>query len=370
MNISILALASFMTVSSTGVAMAQAEGDVLSAKVDELVRAQMREQKIPGVAIAIMRDGKIIKATGYGLASVELNVSVRPEMVFHTGSIAKAFTATAVMMLVEEGKVGLDTKIGKYLPEAPAAWNEVTIRRLLTHTSGIRDYFGEDGDPSFDFRLDITEEELVRRFAVQSMRSAPGEKWSYCNAGYVILGVMIHRVTGKFWFDFVKERIFDPLDMTSTRLIGTEDVVPNRVNGYRMVNGQWKTESCVAPSWYTSADGSLYTNVFDMAKWDAALNTEKLIRRSTLQQMWTPVTLNDGTTYPYGFAWRIRELNGHRLIQHDGVDTAFTTRIVRYVGDGLSVVVLMNIGEDEEAAMPTRMTDKVAEVYLPTPKTH
>jgi CubicO group peptidase (beta-lactamase class C family) len=368
-KVSILALAAFITLSSAGTATAESESDGLSVKVDEVVRAQMREQKIPGVALAVMRDGKIIKATGYGLASVELNVQVKPEMVFHTGSIAKAFTATAVMMLVEEGKVGLDDKIGKYLVEAPAAWNEVTIRRLLTHTSGIRDYFGEDGDPSFDFRQDITEDEAVRRFAAQTMRFAPGEKWSYCNAGYLILGVMIHRVTGKFWFDFVKERIFDPLDMTSTRLIGTEDIILNRVNGYRMVNGQWKIDSCVSPSWYTSADGSLYTNVFDMAKWDAALNTEKLIKHSTLQQMWTAVKLNNGTTYPYGFAWRIREVNGHHLIQHDGVDTAFTTRIVRYIDDGLSIVVLMNVGEDEEAAMPTRMTDNVAEIYIPSLKT-
>jgi CubicO group peptidase (beta-lactamase class C family) len=367
-KVSILALAVFITLGFAGTAMAESESDAQSAKVDEVVRAQMREQKIPGVALAIMRDGKIIKATGYGLASVELNVPLKPEMVFHTGSIAKAFTATAVMMLVEEGKVGLDDKIGKYLAEAPAAWNEVTVRRLLTHTSGIRDYFGEDGDPSFDFRQDITEDEVVRRFAAQTMRFAPGEKWRYCNAGYVILGVMIHRVTGKFWFDFVKERIFDPLDMTSTRLIGTEDIIPNRVNGYRMVNGQWKIDSCVAPSWYTSADGSLYTNVFDMAKWDAALNTERLIKRSTLQQMWTPVKLNDGTTYPYGFAWRIREVQGNRLIQHDGVDTAFTTRIARYVADGLSIVVLMNVGEDDEAAMPTRMTDNIAEIYIPALK--
>jgi len=342
-----------------------ASNDALSAKVDEAVLAQMREQKIPGVSLAIMRDGKIIKAKGYGLASVELTVPVAPQMVFHTGSLAKAFTATAVMMLVGEGKLGLDDKVSKYLSEAPAAWDKITIRHLLTHTSGIRDFFGEDGDPAYDFHQETTEDEEVRKFAAQTMRFAPGEKWSYCNAGYVILGVIIHRVTGKFWFDFAKERIFGPLEMTSTTLIGTDDIIPNRVNGYQMVKGQWKTEPWVAPSWYTSADGSLYTNVFDMAKWDAALNTEKLIKRSALEQMWTPVKLNNGTTYPYGFAWRIREVNGHRLIQHDGVDTAFTTRFARYVNDGLSIIVFMNVGEDYEAAMPTRMTDNIAAIYIP-----
>ena len=148
--------------------------DAASDRVDGIVRAQMREQKIPGVSLAVIRDGQVIKATGYGLANVELNVPMAPEMVFHSGSLAKAFTATAVMMLVEEGKIGLDDKISKYLPEAPATWNEITIRRLLTHTSGLRDFFAEDGDPTYDFHQDFTEDELVRKFAVQTMRFRRG----------------------------------------------------------------------------------------------------------------------------------------------------------------------------------------------------
>jgi CubicO group peptidase (beta-lactamase class C family) len=343
---------------------ARSNHDALSARVDDAVRAQMKEQHIPGVSLAVMRDGTIIKATGYGLANVELNVSMAPQMLLHTESLAKAFTATAVMMLVEEGKIGLDDNIGKYLPEAPALWNEVTIRRLLTHTSGLRDYFGEDGDPTIDLHRGFTEDELVRGFAAQTMRFPTGEKWSYCNAGYVILGVVIHRVTGKFWLDFVKERIFDPLGMTSTRLISSDDIIMNRASGYQLLNGEWKNEPWVSPEWKT-ADGMLYTNVFDMAKWDAALYTEKLIKHSSLEQMWTPVKLNNGTTYPYGFAWRIREVNGHRLIQHDGVGPAFTTRFARYVNDRLSIIVFMNLGEDDEAAMPTRMADNVAAIYIP-----
>jgi CubicO group peptidase (beta-lactamase class C family) len=348
-----------------GVARAHQSDDSLSAKVDEVVRTQMREQNIPGVSLAVMRNGKIIKATGYGLANVELNVPVTPQMVFNPGSVAKAFTATAVMMLVEERKIELNDKISKYLTEAPTAWDEITIRRLLTHTSGLRDYFGEDGDPQYDFHQDYTEDELVRKFAAQTLRSPAGEQWRYNNAGYVILGVVIHRVTGKLWFDFVKERIFDPLGMTSTRLLSTDDIIANRASGYQMVNGQRKNAPWIAPSWLTTADGSLCTNVFDMAKWDAALYTEKLIKRSTLEQMWTPVKLNNGTTYPYGFAWRVSEVNGHRLIQHDGVDYGFTSRFARYVNDGLSVIAFINLGEDDEAVMPRRITDNVAAIYIP-----
>ena len=361
-----LVLTSCVLFALAAVSVAQSpDNDALSARVDELVRAQMREQNIPGVSLAVMRDGKIIKATGYGLANVELNVPVTPQMVFNAGSLTKAFTATAVMMLVEDGKVGLDDKISKYLPEAPASWNEITIRRLLTHTSGLRDYFGEDGDPKYDFHQDLTEDELVHKFAAQTMRFPAGTQWRYNNAGYVILGVVIHRVTGKFWFDFVKERIFDPLAMTSTRLLSTDDIIANRASGYQLVNGQQKNAPWLAPSWLTTADGSLCTNVFDMAKWDAALYTDKLIKRSTLEQMWTPVKLNNGTTYPYGFAWRISDVNGRRLIQHDGVEYAFTSRFARYVNDGLSVIVFINLGEDDEAVMPKRMTDNVAAIYIP-----
>ena len=177
---------------------------------------------------------------------------------------------------------------------------------------------------------------------------------------------MIHRVTGRTWFEFEKESIFDPLGMTSVRLISTDTITPNRASGYALVNKELKNEPWVTSSWASTACGSLYLTVFDMAKWDAALYTERLIRRSSLEQMWTPLKLNDGSAYPYGFAWRTRQVNGHRLMQHDGVETAFTTRFVRYVDDSISVVVLMNLGEDEEALMPTRMTDSVAAIYIPS----
>ena len=338
----------------------------LSAQVDEVVRAQIREQHIPGVSVAVMREGKIIKAAAYGFANLKLKVPLTTEMLFKSGSLVKQFTATSIMMLVEEGKVGLDDEISKYLPEAPTSWKGVTIRRLLTHTSGIRDFFGEDGDSKFDPHRDYSEDEWIRLFSAQSLRFSPGDKWSYCNAGYILLGAVIHRVTGKTWFEFEKERIFDPLGMTSVKLIDTDDITPNRVSGYVLVNKELKNEPWVTPSWASTACGSLYLTVFDMAKWDAALYTERLIRRSSLQQMWTPVKLNDGSSYPYGFAWRTRHVNGHRLMQHDGVETAFTTRFVRYVDDGISIVVLMNLGEDEEALMPTRMTDNVATIYIPS----
>ena len=267
----------------------------------------MHSEKIPGLALAVMRDGKIVKAQGYGLSNVEHNVPVKPETIFQTGSVGKQFTATAVMMLVEGGKLSLDDKISKYFPESPAVWKDINVRHLLTHTSGITDY-GSETKKIVDLRKDYTEDELVRRFAGYPLDFPPGSKWSYSNSGYVILGVLIHRVSGKFYGDFLQEHVFHPLHMDSTHIISEENIVMNRAAGYRLVNGELKNQEWVAPKLNTTADGALYTNVLDMAKWDEALTQQTLLKKSSYEQMYTPVRLNDGKTYPYGFGWAIGRL--------------------------------------------------------------
>ena len=342
---------------------AQSHDDGLSARVDAVVRAQMSEQKIPGVSLAVMRDGKIIKATGYGLANLELNTPVTPESVFHTESVGKTFTAVGVLILVEEGKVGLDDKITKYFSESPT-WKDVTVRQLLTHTSGIPDYVGEFGGKALvDLQKNYSEDEVVRIIASQPLDFQPGEKRAYSNSGYVILGALIRRVTGKNWADFVQERIFGPLGMNSTRVISEADIIPNRTSGYHLVNGQWKNTDWVAPSLNTLADGTLYTNVIDMAKWDEALSTEKILKRTTLDQMWVPIKLNSGETFPQGLCFRIDNVNGHRLAWKDGEFQGYTTIMSRYLDDHLTVVVLTNLGED--ANIPLHIAEGVAAIYIP-----
>lgn len=342
--------------------------DPLSLKVDEAVTGLMREQKIPGDSLAVVRDGKVVKATGYGLANVELNVPVTPQSIFQSGSVGKQFTATAVMMLVEEGKVGLDDSITKYFPEAPQAWKAVTIRHVLTHTSGIPDIFGETEADSYskgilDFRRDYTEAEFVRSFVTLPLDFQPGEKWNYSNTGYMLLGVMIRRVSGQFWGDFMQQRIFQPLGMTSTTVISEGEIVPNRSSGYRIIDGQLKNQEWVAPSLNTTADGGLYTNVLDLAKWDAALYTEKLLKRSSLEQMWTPVKLNSGKSYPYGFGWNISNANGHRVLWHTGGNQGFFVIISRYVDDRLTIIAMNNL--DEYHCDTVKLAGAVASIYIP-----
>jgi CubicO group peptidase (beta-lactamase class C family) len=339
----------------------------ISEKVDSYVVAEMHGERIPGLALGIARDGQIIKARGYGLANVELDVPVKPETIFQTGSVGKQFTATAVMMLVEDGKIHLDDPISKYLPGTPAAWDRITVRSLLTHTSGVPDYESDSltkkGAAFIDLRKDYTEAELLQKFEGLALDFPSGSKWSYSNSGYVLLGILIHKVTGQFYGDVLQSRIFVPLAMTSTRIISEADIVPNRAGGYRLVNGDIKNQEWVSPTLNTTADGALYTNVLDMAKWDAALYTEKLLKKGSLDQMWSPVRLSDGRTAPYGFGWDVTEMNGHRLIEHGGAWQGFTIQISRYVDDKFTVIVLTNL--DSEHSQPDKIAHNVAALYNP-----
>jgi CubicO group peptidase (beta-lactamase class C family) len=328
------------------------------AAVDAYIESQLREQHIPGLALGVLRDGQLIKSQGYGLANIELDVPVKPETVFQTGSVGKQFTATAVMMLVEEGKLSLDDPISKYLPGAPAAWSGITVRHLLTHTSGIAEYTSR-----INLQTDYTEDELFQKLIAMPLDFPPGEKWSYSNTGYVLLGFLIHKVTGEFYGDFLQQRIFQPLGMTSTRIISEAAIIPNRSSGYEWVKDHIQNQTWVAPTINATADGALYTNVLDLAKWDAALYTEKLLKKSSFDQMWTPVTLKNGTTHPYGFGWELGDVNGHRLLEHGGAWQGFTMDIARYVDDRLTIIVLTNL--DSEHSAPWTIAHHVAGLYIP-----
>jgi CubicO group peptidase (beta-lactamase class C family) len=325
--------------------------------VDDYIRTEMEKQHIPGLSLLVSREGKPIRAQGYGLANVELQVPVKPETVFQSGSVGKQFTATAIMMLVEDGRIGLEDPLTKFFPNAPAAWKQVTVRELLSHTGGFTDY-----PKSFNFRKDYTEDEVLKIVEGIPLAYPPGTKWSYANLGYATLGILIHKVTGKFYGGFLQEHIFKPLDMNTARIISEADIIPNRAAGYRLVKGELKNQEWVAPMINTTADGSLYFSINDLAKWDAALYTEKLLKRSSLEQMWTVAKVKNGQRNPdhYGYGWSIEEKKGHKVIGHGGSWQGFKTHISRYVDDKLTVVVLINQADAE----PGPITDRVAEMYL------
>ena len=336
---------------------AHAQNSPTATAVTEYIKSEMQRQRIPGLSLLVINDGKTIRAEGFGLANVELQVPVKPESVFQSGSVGKQFTATAVMMLVEEGKVGLDDPLTKYFPEAPASWKEATVRELLSHTAGLGDY-----PKDFDMRKDWTEDEELKLIESIPLAYPPGTSWEYSNLGYATLGFLIHRVTGEFYGDFLQQRIFQPLGMRSTRIISEADIVPNRSAGYRLAKGELKNQEWVSPLLNTTADGSLYFTILDLAKWDAALYTEKLLKHSSLELMWTPVKLKNGEINKgnYGFGWEIDQRSGHRCIHHGGSWQGFETSIARYVDDHLTVVALENLADSD----PGEIVKHVAELYL------
>lgn len=336
-------------------------------KVDDIVRKAMKDQKLPGIAVMILKNGKPTLVRGYGFANLEHRVPVKPETIFQSGSVGKQFTATLVMMLVEEKKLNLEDEVVKFFPEAKGKWEGVKVRHLLSHTSGLPDM----PYPLMDMRKDYTEDELVKFMTDQKPPEKPGEKWRYNNGGYVMLGVMVKRITGKFYGDLLQEKIFKPLGMKSARVVTEEDLVMNRAAGYELQNGQIKNQGWVAPKLNTTADGALYLSLLDYAKWDAALYTNRLLKKESLEKMWTPVVLNNGQTSSgkdvasgYGFGWVIHASKGKRLIDHSGAWQGFTTYIGRAETDKVTVVVLTNLAAG--TARPSQIGTDILKASLPT----
>jgi CubicO group peptidase (beta-lactamase class C family) len=326
--------------------------------VDDYIHAQMQQRQIPGLALLIVRDGKIARAQGYGFANVELKAPVRPETIFQSGSMGKQFTAAAVLMLVEQGKLSLDDPLTKFFPDAPTAWKQVRVKNLLSHTGGFGDY-----PENFDYRRDYTEAQLLKIVEGIPLAYPPGTKWAYSNLGYLTLGILIHKVSGQFYGDLLHDRVFGPLGMDSTRIMSEADIIPNRASGYRLVKGELKNQEWVSPTLNTTADGSLYFSILDLAKWDAALREGKLLSKASYEEMWTPFKLSNGKPNPdgYGFGWFINQVRGHRVIEHEGAWQGFNTNISRYVDDGLTIVVLTNL----DGSHPDEITHHVAGILVP-----
>lgn len=306
-------------------------------KVDDYIKSEMKNRQIPGVALAVIKDGKIIKAKGYGLASVELNAPVTPDSVFAIASVTKPFTATAIMILVEEGKVGLDDKISKYLTNAPDSWSGITVRHLLTHTAGLKD----DVIPRFSgsFLRDYTTAVIFEYTSKLPVEFAPGERYQYRDLGYFLLGMIIEKASGMRYREFLAERIFHPLGMSATVIQDQWAIVKNRASPYTWREGKLARMRLDGQIELHSGGGVLST-VKDLAKWDAALYTEKILKKSTLDQMWTPVKLNNGFRANYGFGWGLGEFRGHRLIAHGGATGVY---LLRLPDDRLTVIVLTNL---------------------------
>jgi len=329
----------------------------IDGKIDAVVRGELETQKVPGVAVGVVMNGSVIVAKGYGEANVEHHVPVSPQTIFQSGSIGKQFTAVVVMLEVEDGKLGLDDSVTKYLADAPPSWRPITIRHLLTHTSGIPTYSTDD----IDNRRDYSEDEFLKVAYALPLEFEPGSRWSYSNTGYAVLGFLIHRVSGRFYGDILKDRVFQPLGMKTARVISEEDIVPNRAAGYRRVNGDLKNQDWIAPTLNTTADGSLYLSVDDYIAWDRGLRARAILRPDSWAAIYTPFTLKSGRQVPYGFGWDVELSRGQPWYHHNGQSQGFSTCISRHIADSLTVIVLTNLAD----ASPSRIADGITRTIDP-----
>lgn len=334
-------------------------------QVDAFIYQQMKEHQIPGLGLLVMENGKIIKNQGYGFSNLELQTPVTPDSVFQLASASKQFTALAILKLIETHHIAnLDDTIDQYLGDSlPSDWKHITIRHLLSHTSGIPNF-----PTDLDFQKDYTEDQLLAVITKDKLIFPPGEKWMYSNGGYVLLGIIIHKTSGKFYGDYLQEIIFKPLKMASTRVNSYADIIPNRAAGYELIDNHLKNQNWVSPTLITTADGSIVTSLNDMAKWNDALDKREILNEEHYQAWWSPIKLNNGSHYPYGFGWITSQLNGRSLIQHPGQFQGFRTHIARFPEDKLSIIVLIN----GNFADPVFIAQHVAGFYHPalTPTIH
>ncbi|OGA53330.1 MAG: hypothetical protein A3G25_05930 [Betaproteobacteria bacterium RIFCSPLOWO2_12_FULL_63_13] len=326
---------------------------VQADQTDDFIRAEMRKQNTPGLSLVVLKHGEVIKAEGYGLANIKLKIPATPHTVYRIASVSKQFIAAGIMVLVQEGRLGLGDSARKYLDGAPPAWSGITIRHLLTHTSGlVREA------PGFDpFKIQRDADVISTAYSLP-LRFAPGEKWEYSNTVYFVLAEIIRLVAGRPWPEFLRDAVFAPSGMTSTWPSNTTARVPNRAQGY--VDNDALRD---APDWPAlRPSGAFLSTALDLAKWDATLYTDKVLSDSTRRQMWTPVTLNNGSSYPYGFGWMFVDVNGYKLVHHPGGMPGARADVARFVDEGLTIVLTMNLDDVDTNAIVTG----VAALYLPT----
>jgi CubicO group peptidase (beta-lactamase class C family) len=332
--------------------------DETTDKVDKIF-APWDKTTSPGAALAVVRDGRIVYKRGYGMAKLEDGIVMTPDKIFDIGSCSKQFTATSIVMLVRDGKVSLDDNIRKYIPELPDYGTPITVRHLLHHTSGLRDYnallelagFRGDSDcPNVDEALDV----ICRQ---KKLNYAPGTEYSYTNTGYFLLSQIVERVSGKSLNAFAQEHIFKPLGMEHTLFQDDHtQIIKDRASGYEPEGQGFKLDMS---NWDETGDGNVYTSVEDLYLWDQAFYNYKL-GKDVMDMLHTTGTLASGKKIDYAFGLVVTEYKGLKVVEHGGAWAGFRAAIVRFPDEKFSVICLANMGTMD----PSGLGFKVADIYL------
>lgn len=319
------------------------------SRMEQVVQSYVDSKQFMGATL-VARDGKVLLSKGYGFANLEWGVANSPATKFRLGSITKQFTATCILLLEERGKLKVDDPVKKYMNDAPAAWDKVTIFNLLTHTSGIPSFTGFPDYASTE-AIATTPEKLVARFRDKPLEFQPGEKWNYSNSGYVLLGYLIEKISQQSYSEFVQENIFTPLGMKDSGYDSNSAIILHRASGYSPSAKGTIHAGYIDMSIPFSA-GSLYSTTEDLLRWEQGLMGGKLLSAAALAKMTTPFK-ND-----YAFGLAVHAVNGHKVIEHGGGIEGFNTEIAYYPEDKLTVVVLANLN----GGVPETIANALAQV--------
>lgn len=334
------ALALSPAAGAAGAAAAAADRAATVAKIDAIFSSWIRPDE-PGGTVLVRKGADVLLRKGYGLANVELGLPAAPEQSYQIGSLTKQFTAAAMLMLVDQGKLRLSEPLSRYIESLPAWSRQVKIEHLLTHTAGLYNYVNSPDWPLM-WRKDLTVHELIALFANKPLDALPGERFKYSNSGYVLAGAILEKVTGGTYADFVEQQIFAPLGMKRSYYNAERKILPGRVPGYSKTADGWEnTKNTINPSQTYSA-GALMSSIDDLDVWQHALVSGRLFSRELFDKSLTPFELNSGLHTGYGYGWAVSVDRGHRVAEHGGANQGFYSAVVYLPEDDVYVAFLTN----------------------------
>ena len=331
--------------------------------IDDSIRYLINQQQIPGLSVAIVREGEALLMKGYGIANLEHDIPATEKTVYEIASVGKTFTATVVMMFVEEGKIELERPISDYLDDLPPAWNSVTVKQILSHQSGIPNY--TDAENYWEItRLDLSKAEILALVKHLPLKFRPGEYFSYDNTGYYLLGMILEQIANRSYAELLHERLFKPLGMNSTRMNNPQEIVPNRAAGYRFSSHKLMNKPYYSPSVTYSAGGQL-SSIEDMVKYERELSQPTLLKASTLDLMWTPNFPRQNQSwsepgYAAGLGWWILNYENKRVVSHNGSILGFASNMTRFIDDRITVILLCNL---DRISRPDAIAKEIAGYY-------
>ena len=327
-----------------------------TADVDAVVQKAIDAKAIPAAGVAVVSDGKVVLAKGYGSADIDTTVAANENTAFQIASVTKQFTAAGILLLVEDRKLKLDDTLGKFVPDVPEKWSSITIRQLLNQISGIPNYTAGEklvNDKSY------AKAEILGLVKDAPLRFEPGTRWEYSNTNYFLLGMVIEKVSGKSYPDYMRERIFKPLGMTSTVINTSGLTIKNAATGYNFAGGKWEKGKLDDPS-QPFAAGAIVSTPADMAKWAIAVSEGKLLKKTSWDEAFAPGKLADGKPTNYGFGWETGKIGDVNYLAHSGGIGGFGSYHIRFPAENLSIVVLTNT-----PGRATGLAQEIAGVYLP-----